>query len=63
MTAKTCARKEESYMKIAVIGAGYVGLSVAVMLAKKNRVEIVDILPEKVDAVNKKKFPYPGSAY
>lgn len=50
-------------MKIAVIGAGYVGLSVAVMLAKKNRVEIVDILPEKVDAVNKKKFPYPGSAY
>ena len=44
-------------MKIAVIGAGYVGLSVAVMLAKKNRVEIVDILPEKVDAVNKKNSP------
>ena len=39
-------------MKIAVAGAGYVGLSIATLLAQNNRVELVDVIPEKVDKVN-----------
>ena len=38
-------------MKIAVAGTGYVGLSMAVLLAQHNRVTAVDILPEKVDMI------------
>jgi len=39
-------------MKIAVAGTGYVGLSLAVLLAQHNRVTAVDIVPEKVDKLN-----------
>ncbi|WP_303213862.1 nucleotide sugar dehydrogenase [uncultured Enorma sp.] len=39
-------------MKIAVAGAGYVGLSVALLLAQRNEVTIVDVVPEKVDLLN-----------
>lgn len=39
--------------KIAVAGTGYVGLSLAVLLAQKNHVTAVDILPEKVDKLNR----------
>jgi len=39
-------------MKIAVAGTGYVGLSVAVLLAQKNSVTAVDIIPEKVEKIN-----------
>ena len=39
-------------MKIAVAGAGYVGLSLATLLAEKNEVELLDIVPEKVEMVN-----------
>ena len=39
-------------MKIAVAGAGYVGLSVALLLAQHNEVTIVDVVPEKVDLLN-----------
>ena len=39
-------------MKIAVAGAGYVGLSVALLLAQHNEVAIVDVVPEKVDLLN-----------
>ena len=39
-------------MKIAVAGAGYVGLSIATLLAQNNEVKIVDVVPEKVDKVN-----------
>ena len=38
--------------KIAVAGTGYVGLSVAVLLAQKNSVTAVDIIPEKVEKIN-----------
>ena len=38
--------------KIAVAGAGYVGLSIATLLAQNNHVELVDVIPEKVDKVN-----------
>lgn len=44
-------------MKIAVAGTGYVGLSIATLLARKHRVTAVDIIPEKVDMVNDRKSP------
>ena len=44
-------------MKIAVAGTGYVGLSLAVLLAQHNEVVAVDIVPEKVDKINKKISP------
>ncbi|WP_448861071.1 nucleotide sugar dehydrogenase [Clostridium sp.] len=43
--------------KIAVAGTGYVGLSLAVLLAQKNQVTAVDIIPEKVELINHKKSP------
>ena len=44
-------------MKIAVAGTGYVGLSLATLLAQHNDVIAVDIVPEKVDLINHKKSP------
>lgn len=44
-------------MKIAIAGAGYVGLSNAVLLAQHNEVWAVDIIPEKVELINAKKSP------
>ncbi len=44
-------------MKITVVGAGYVGLSLAVLLSQNNDVVIVDILPEKVSKINKRISP------
>ena len=43
--------------KIAIAGTGYVGLSLAVLLAQKNQVTAVDIIPEKVEMINNKKNP------
>lgn len=43
--------------KIAVAGTGYVGLSLAVLLAQNNQVTAVDIVPEKVDLINSRKSP------
>lgn len=43
--------------KIAVAGTGYVGLSLAVLLAQHNKVTAVDIIPEKVELINNKKAP------
>lgn len=43
--------------KIAVAGTGYVGLSLAVLLAQHNQVTAVDIIPEKVEMLNHKKSP------
>ncbi len=43
--------------KIAVAGTGYVGLSIATLLAQHNYVVAVDIIPEKVDMINHKKSP------
>lgn len=43
--------------KIAVAGTGYVGLSIATLLAQKNEVVAVDIIPEKVELINNKKSP------
>ncbi len=44
-------------LNIAVAGTGYVGLSIATLLAQHNHVTAVDIIPEKVDLINNKKSP------
>ncbi len=44
-------------MKIAVAGTGYVGLSIATLLAQHNQVVAVDIIPEKVELINKRQSP------
>lgn len=44
-------------MKIAVAGTGYVGLSIATLLAQHHQVTAVDIIPEKVDMINQRKSP------
>lgn len=44
-------------MKIAVAGTGYVGLSIAVLLAQRHQVVALDIIPEKVEKINSKKSP------
>jgi UDPglucose 6-dehydrogenase len=44
-------------MKIAVAGTGYVGLSIATLLAQHNEVIAVDVIPEKVDLINNRKSP------
>ena len=44
-------------MKIAVAGTGYVGLSIATLLAQNNEVVAVDVIPAKVELINQKKSP------
>ena len=44
-------------MKIAVAGTGYVGLSIAILLAQHNKVTAVDIIPEKVEMINARRSP------
>ena len=44
-------------IKIAVAGTGYVGLSIATLLSQNNRVVAVDIVPEKVEKINRKESP------
>ena len=44
-------------MKIAIAGTGYVGLSIATLLARHNEVVAVDVMPEKVSAINARKSP------
>ena len=44
-------------MKIAVAGTGYVGMSMATLLSQHNEVVAVDIVPEKVDMINRRKSP------
>ena len=50
-------KKKISSMKIAVAGTGYVGMSIAVLLAQHNRVRAVDIIEEKVKLINDRKSP------
>jgi UDPglucose 6-dehydrogenase len=43
-------------MKITVVGAGYVGLSNAILLSQHNEVVLLDVVPEKIDLINQKKI-------
>ena len=54
---KTAAPVLDKKYNIAVAGTGYVGLSIATLLAQHNHVTAVDIVPEKVDLINNKKSP------
>lgn len=49
--------KSPSPLNISVAGTGYVGLSIATLLAQHNHVTAVDIIPEKVDLINNRKSP------
>lgn len=49
--------REFNELKIAVAGTGYVGLSIATLLAQHHHVTAVDIIPEKVELINQKKSP------
>ena len=44
-------------LKIAVAGIGYVGLSISMLLAQHNEVRVVDIVPEKVEELNRFESP------
>ena len=44
-------------MRIAIAGTGYVGLSIATLLAQKHEVVAVDVIPEKVDKINRRQSP------
>lgn len=57
VNTKTKSSAVNSRYRIAVAGMGYVGMSMATLLAQNNQVTAVDIIPEKVDAINAKKSP------
>ena len=44
-------------LRIAVAGAGYVGLSMAVLLSQRHPVTVVDVLPEKVEMIGARRSP------
>ena len=50
-------KKQHEPMNIAVAGTGYVGLSIATLLAQHNHVTAVDIVPEKIEMINNRKSP------
>ena len=49
--------REMKDLKVAVAGTGYVGLSIATLLAQHHQVTAVDVIPEKVDLINNRKSP------
>lgn len=57
MQVKSAFTERLPFMKIAVAGTGYVGLSMATLLAQHNHVVAVDIIPEKVEMINHRKSP------
>lgn len=57
IVASKAPNKLNKKYNIAVAGTGYVGLSLAILLAQHNHVTAIDIVPEKVDMINNKKSP------
>ncbi len=57
MAARIAIYKRRNTMKIAVAGTGYVGLSIATLLAQHHTVYAVDIIPEKVALINSRRSP------
>ena len=55
--AKSKENTETLVRNISIIGAGYVGLSLAVLLAQHNHVTIADLVPEKINMINNKISP------
>ena len=49
--------REFEDIKIAVAGTGYVGLSIATLLSQHHKVTAVDVIPEKVEKINKRTRP------
>ena len=49
--------KDFKYIKVAVAGTGYVGLSIATLLSQHHHVTAVDVIPEKVEKLNNKISP------
>lgn len=47
----------EKEIKIAMAGTGYVGLSIATLLAQHHQVTAVDVIPEKIEKLNSKIYP------
>ena len=56
-TTEKRTNRNRQYMKIAVAGTGYVGLSIATLLAQHNEVVAVDVIPEKVEKINNRISP------
>ena len=54
---KSIWRQLNSNMKIAVAGTGYVGLSMATLLAQNHSVVAVDVIPENVEKINRRESP------
>lgn len=50
--------KDFANLRIAVAGTGYVGLSIATLLAQHHKVIAVDVVPEKVELINNKEVAY-----
>ena len=44
-------------MKITVAGAGYVGMSMAVLLSQRHSVKVIDVVPHKIDLINSRQSP------
>ena len=57
ISSKASKLASPSPLNIAIAGTGYVGLSIATLLAQHNHVTAVDIVPEKVELINHKKSP------
>ena len=49
--------KDSKNLQIAVAGTGYVGLSIAILLAQHHQVTAVDVIPEKVEKINNRISP------
>ena len=54
---------DSNNIKIAVVGTGYVGLSIATLLSQHHHVTAVDVIPEKVEKLNNRISSYLGRLY